>query len=550
MKQQRLCTHLGLKCTHKLNFLSLTYAVRLRIYQEIGLELLTEGDIFLGRTPETDSSPSTVSSTIPSLLRSCRTIHTEISKILYSRNRFYVHSKDENSMKSVRRLSPTSLTSLRYLTVVLNLTDQHDPFLDLRASSARYRRNKPFRLSSDQHCVVLFEWYSTIELLLAGTHTSNLHLSVICDTEDPETARFVVSPLLSSDKILAECNLRLSRSPNPEIRSLASKTAAHITGNQYEASMPFRFLDLPEELRAKILEETDLLTPISEVLWRPNEGFRVTYDFDCRFAYESHPGINCSCRKLRCRQNCLTGVFCPYKFAAASSTCCCWTPPTPLFLVCRQIHKEARKVFLNRNRFIITPSDHFRTPVVRAPDRLEASVFLTKAIHLSELRFLRFIEIVFPPFEEDYFQHAEQAYQDWVETIERVRKYLNLSMLTVRVYHVNSPLWNARGGYRSQVTKEQAIKICTAYFRTVQPLGKLQGLHRFYAHLAWPYAWTERGKRRLRENAESVRQGTLKLNMKAEEIVMGKHYGRIILAEVQPHKSQWLRLAEADPYCG
>jgi hypothetical protein len=88
MKRQKLCEYLGIKCTHDLNFLSLPPAIRLRIYAEADLGLLTNGNIFLGCMSDRHLNSTTVDNTIPSLLLSCRAIYRDISRILYSKTRF------------------------------------------------------------------------------------------------------------------------------------------------------------------------------------------------------------------------------------------------------------------------------------------------------------------------------------------------------------------------------------------------------------------------------------------------------------------------------
>ena len=52
----------------------------------------------------------------------------------------------------------------------------------------------------------------------------------------------------------------------------------------------------------------------------------------------------------------------------------------------------------------------------------------------NAILFLRFLEVVIPPFEDDYLGPHEPAYQDWLQTIDRIGEQLCLPMLTVRVY--------------------------------------------------------------------------------------------------------------------
>jgi hypothetical protein len=67
------------------------------------------------------------------------------------------------------------------------------------------------------------------------------------------------------------------------------------------------------------------------------------------------------------------------------------------------------------------------------PSRLEASIFLTSTVPPNALRFLRFLEVVFPPFDENYLHLDELAYQDWLRTIDYVSDKLCLPTLTLRV---------------------------------------------------------------------------------------------------------------------
>ena len=84
-----------------------------------------------------------------------------------------------------------------------------------------------------------------------------LHLHLVCDVVDIAMARQVALPVLRIPT-LASCAIRLSREPDLLIRQLAHTTATRAMGQPAsQLKSPFRFLDLPGELRSQIFEFTD-----------------------------------------------------------------------------------------------------------------------------------------------------------------------------------------------------------------------------------------------------------------------------------------------------
>ena len=68
------------------------------------------------------------------------------------------------------------------------------------------------------------------------------------------------------------------------------------------------------------------------------------------------------------------------------------------------MQKDVQAVFFTTNRFVITPAKGCATVPESTPSRLEISIFLTTIMPSNALGFLRFIEVVFPPFDEDYLR--------------------------------------------------------------------------------------------------------------------------------------------------
>ena len=532
MHQRRICEYLGLACTHLRSFLCLPPAIRHRIYREAGL--VRESEIDLTPQPDTDSGPITAELSFShSLLLTCRTIYAESSIVLYSTNRFFIRYRDSQSLRALRNLTPHSLSALVHLVVHLNVTSCEIGEPCCKAHPG-YRRNydqhdKPLVASSRSARAILCEWQSTAAYIMTHINSSKLQLHFICDVEDLELALQAVEPLLNT-RTLANCAIRLGRQPNPLLQHLACKTAIQAMGHpSHHTESPFRFLDLPKELRLQILEYTDLVTPLCEVEWNPEKRFFLRYStWRCGGSWDCPPHLHRACRFRNCWEYTNIGSFCRRTHAAFSSNCHCWSPPSSLFLVCRALLEDAQAVFWMRNRFVITPSAGCNRVATTTPTRLEVSIFLMDVVPSRSLRFLRYLEVVFPPFEEDYIRPHEPAYQEWLRTIDHIKEQLCLPLLTLRIYMADRlPNGDGVTPFRARTTQEQAVMIFMMYSRTLRPFSKLNGLKRFFVHLAWPFTWywTER--------LRSVEQ-------RYERLVMGSRYDSVCLQKGEQVNSQWL----------
>lgn len=80
---------------------------------------------------------------------------------------------------------------------------------------------------------------------------------------------------LTDVPLLAGCSIRLSGRRDRELSKLAEQKIQMLTGSwppRTTTSKPFRFLELPTELREHILAFTDLATPWHEMEWNPSGG--------------------------------------------------------------------------------------------------------------------------------------------------------------------------------------------------------------------------------------------------------------------------------------
>lgn len=328
------------------------------------------------------------------LLLSCRTIYAEASTLLYRHNRFIIRYWEKQSLAPLRNLTPSSISNLTYLKIVLNQASchhrgpkvWHEDSMDI-CDDERVRNigdgdgdhrvfdpkscNAPLEVNQQIAKALYAEWHSTVEYLSSYISPESLELSVVCDVhhDDVEAAMRAVQPM-GLLPALRNCHVRLSRKFTPQLYQIAQDTvlqARRISKPPLQASLPgsllgatalvqpekaplselqveSRLLALPRELRFRILEYTDLITPWKEVNWSryPSNGAKYmalhsvclnTEGLPCR------PSMHHGCRFFTCwaateqQQRSTVGCFCRARHSAASSTCICWTPPSTLFLV-------------------------------------------------------------------------------------------------------------------------------------------------------------------------------------------------------------------------
>lgn len=327
--QRRICEYLGLTCTHFRTIFCLPRGIRLRIYYEAGL--INESDINLNGQPEDDSStwPSAVDcASSYSLLLSCRAIYTEVSSAVYSTNRFFLQYQDSGNLQPLRKLTPQSLSVLTHLTVHLNVSscERGKPCCKAQPENpdGPEYHDEPLRLSPSSCHPILSEWQSTIECIKAHLKPGRLHLHLVCDVVDIETARQAALPLLSIPT-LASCSIRLSRTPDLLIRQLARTTAMRAMGYPfYQSESPFRILDLPVELRRQMFEYTDLVTPLCEIEWGHRQGFSLRYSTSrCGGVDDCEPHLHYACQFRNCWEGSNDGCFCRHFHGAFTPRCHC-----------------------------------------------------------------------------------------------------------------------------------------------------------------------------------------------------------------------------------
>lgn len=533
------------------------------------------------------------------LLLSCRTIHAEASAIVYSTNRFLVGYYDNPSLHPLRALRPAALSQLTYLKLVLKqdscadldilgCCDDHEhsyqyfilreylvPIYNRRRQTKRLRAGKVLLTKG-----MVKEWKRTADYIAPHLRPEALQLSFVCDLahKNADWARDIVAPLTGFPELKA-CHIRLSRDPLSALQNIAKDAVlsrtTHISVDPPWAASPHdallesimqvtrpqaldsRLLALPREIRFKILEYTDLVTPWKEVTWNrehPDYFYPYTthlkvvgsredrlhpcYDIErlqCVSGYEEGRGVEklwpCpperhhGCQFTNCAHRYpdpSPGCFCRVKHSAYSSTCQCWAPPTALFLVCHKLLADANAIFFSNNSFRIHDWEGYRAaaypvkhwlenrlhkytqrPSVRAPltaypfPELAASHFLTKVVPEESLGDLRSLILVFPAYVSDLWPGSGHSImQEWATCIKWVRHKIKARTLTLRIImEADSP----KKTYLD-LTDEQGAHILAAYDNFIAPLvplGQEDGLREFTADFAWPFAYTSRERAKM-----------------------------------------------------
>lgn len=530
--------------------LTLPTAIRRLIFEHLGPTEEVPFPIKSLARPH-DSSIKECDRTCWSLLLTCHQLYNEVVPIVYSTKHF-IDQYRKSYLQKLRRLTPATLGSIRKLTILLNVSTCEPGWFcckeRLGHTQSGCAQHDELLGSKPQHQAVISEWYHAIDHIAPHIQNSSLSLYFICDVVDMDTAMAVVKPFLDQSlPPLAECNIRLSPDLDPQIQQLARQAAKQAMGQKDLDATPkaFPFMALPMELRHQILKHTDLVAPYRQVDWNPHDGYYLHYsvagcDWICDL--DDHHG----CQFRQCGKHTEGhGCFCSRYHSAFSTYCHCWQPPTPLFAVCKALHEEAKYVFFTQNRFIIAPLDGYGNAAKTILDRFEASSFLQDVLPAQFLHRLKFLEIVFPPLDEEYMSPRVRALENWCHTIEDTN--LNFPDMTLRVYIADFYTASHATPLRKNMSRQEGIKkVVSTYMQIIRPLEKWKtgGLRRLFIHAAWPWSWTREGRTTRRVKEHIVKHDVALIERHLERRVMGEGYDSVALGKHKLQKSQWLKSHE------
>ena len=554
------------------------------------------------------------------LLLSCRTIYAEAAALLYSANQFILYYSEPRAdpgqptslspLHLLHTLTATSLRSLSNLKVILNESACHQLTRNDYAGMCCVRGREDvdvvrwglFRCKREHQGIhqlpllspasagddgeeleathaVLKEWHLAATRLFAHTAPGRLTLSLVCDIQPQhpqgiDVANSVLAPIrLLPPSHLRELNVRLAKTRDGRLQQLAQDAVSHACGiptplsristtSMQPASRATATLaTLPSELRVRILEYTDLVTPRRQVIWsRQDYAYTICHN---RFDPDDSPDIGYSSQFFDCWRDKSfdgNGCFCRRDHAAFSLACKCWAPPGPaLFLVSRALCEDAQFVFFSGNRFTI--HDYTAFPPWELPlsgrhqeegpgptdpypyERLAISEFLRDVVPARSLADLRFLELAFPLYRPHSWPGTlHPAMRDWQVAVDWLQDKLNPQGLTIRLVVAEpngAPTW-----YYRTITVNEGQMIISAYIDLLLSLKQLAkcGLSRFYARLAYPMEQTEEVKSYSSDldRVALVWQGKDDLKTDSEQLVMGPRYESLYASgEEEPSLSDW-----------
>lgn len=450
-----------------------------------------------------------------------------------------------------------------------------------------------FTSAKEEVQAMMGEWHDTVTHISPQIGIGRLELSLVCDV-DPEhpyaleAARLALAPVSLFPR-LRECHLRLSKSPSYLLQQMAQEAVLQACRGAPPAQLGHvntrtssALTNLPLELRLHILEYTDLITPWKEVTWsRQNRGYQVIRARCASSSLICPPQNHSGCRLSSCNPsiahlgNCIPSAgccFCRRRHSAfSSSACSCWAPPTNLFLICRTLYGDAQFVFFSRNRFIIhdfharqpwdLPADQLEpdspetasTSASYPFERLAISEFLREVVPIHCLAYLRFLELVFPPYVPHSWPHREHpAILDWVATVDWVRGRVHAPALTLRLVMADFGAAPITG--RKVMTEALAHDITRGYACIMNPLRPLiredhdgGGLAGFYLQLAHPMRWTLDAVRRAQLDEGFLARLHRDFVISAERYLRGPGSNTLHhLHRAEPSKSSWQRWYEVD----
>ncbi len=432
-----------------------------------------------------------------SLLLASKQIFREVYERIFQSNSFVVDRGQPRGFQAFISLGCYAIQNLTHLTI--RLDGEPPEKIDLSAHWSRTSDLLPLKHQSRFGKQAYRDWNSLVRRLRESSIVpQRLKFFLIASVLDIHEARFVLEPLETLPSFKS-CGIWLNQKPIPQLQALIKVTVERLTtpkeGEVVEISeddiMPFRYLDLPQEIRFRILQFSDLCDT-SHLEWKPITSLldRIAplqksvcnchYDLgdidedlhfdDCEretriLSRSSGSGIEIECDDDKHCCSCGVPSFhgrfprdpCKLKndpymciFDCENHSCHlvtgkprAWQPYChPLFVVSNQTRQDAISIFFQNRQLVITcrgglPLRHLK----RDPDkyhewgrpellpRTELSLFLT-SMPKEALRYIRRLEWLMPD-PDNYRTLSRPAYFDYLDTIEVMIQAMNLPQLTL-----------------------------------------------------------------------------------------------------------------------
>lgn len=485
------------------SFLDLPLSIRFRIYNFAGLAnnqvipLDRRHRVEEQSAPVWEDSDRTLNlhladlTIFSTLILICRTTHDEVSHRFYSTNTFIAHD-----LQTLGRLGPSYLALLTSLKLIPCLTKTVNTRKECSCMPLGFVDDDTiFGLVSPSDQSTISEWNSIISKIAPHVTGDQLDLSIVCHVYNEDAAKAVVEPLRHFP-VLSSCHIRLGplNRRNYAIQMIAMEAAKQAMDQINIAVQPFRFLDLPSEIRLLVYGYTDLISPLNKVQWDPDHGYTLDASFcipNCTPPYDNcHPSIHrdcgspnapiCHCRHgssswhgrmpycwtcthyacqfITCNTRPANGTdlglsCCGAKSSAYSTACHCWKPPVALFGISRAIREETQRVFFSQNEFEIPhyKSFSYSAGAVAAPERCAAAIFLAEVVPGDMLPYLSKLTVSL------WDCVKTTARDDWNQIISYVVGISNLHFLSIDTRMGFEEITQATPNTRERLCSEEGL---------------------------------------------------------------------------------------------
>ena len=423
------------------------------------------------------------------LLLACKTTFLETYQMIYGENRFMLDRSAPKGFRPFFCLGVYAIQALTHLTI--RLDGEPSDRIDMSLHWTRTSKLLPMKHYSRYGKQAYKQWMDLITRLReCRIAPGRLNLFLVTSVPDIREAKLVLQPLESLPS-LKSCGIWLNEKPIPELQALLEETVKRLISpkegvdEQEEKTPPFRYLDLPQEIRLRILSFSDLCSsaalewklPTSsrkptqipdcdcyDDLGYIDEGMHyhdckrvykeITHDTENGLEYELNPITHCcSCivqrwpvagQECKLKNDPYMCIFrCPYHSSYTAPKTSWKYYCHALFLVSHQVRQDAIPVFFQKRQFVITPinvlplrfikyqptASHLWDPYPLT--RTELSLFLA-AMSSTALYHIRYLEWLLPA-RENYLKLQKGAYFDYLDTIELMAQAMTLTNLTLVV---------------------------------------------------------------------------------------------------------------------
>ena len=482
------------------------------------------------------------------LLLLCRTVHQEVTKILYGSNYFGISREPPEGLGMLEKLSPLALRSLRALVIRLNDCSPDGPADDdddcrctnwaFSRSHPRHPVSAPLGNVSRIDRGVLKQWKRICSLLAAHVPAHQFNLYVICDCKDIETAKEVARSMKVLPT-LADCAIRFAIDRRMELSDLAEKTVWQLLRPMGPMTSSSRLMQLPNEILLQILGSTQLGGPSRYFWWSAEKQsykpFRQTIcDISlCNEMFPPYTECWLSLPDLVPRRNICPPIdwwikvlwassycgwhqrergdelkwrrvrmqFCRNKSSAFATHCPCDQSALSPFLVSRRFRELAIETFYGTNTFLLTPYPQewkYGIDYREGAREGEPLSYFLRAIPQYAIRFLRQIIVVFPSLKSGMFQNQDEHWLKWTTALSTLVRFASLDKLCLEIYftdihpsyyYLQDPTHDVfNEADREWLVADYQVEMFLTYLRAAKEL-RLLATHKLRClgvHVCWP----------------------------------------------------------------